>query len=325
MSNCTEQAWRWFDAGDADRAVRVLEGGCALDDGDALFTLGTWYLAGQGVARDRGEAAGLLRAATQAGNTDAARMEVALIGNGSFGPPDWPRALALLEDAAQTDPLARDQLDLVARMAIGLDGAPLAVPEGAPLSASPRAWLFPALVTPAECDHLKAAALPIMEPSLIIDPVTGQDKAHPIRTSDGTVLGPAREDLVVRAVAMRLAAASGTMVAQGETFSVLRYVPGQQYRLHVDTLPATDNQRIKTMILYLTDGYQGGETRFETGGLTIRGQKGDVLLFDNVLPDGRPDPASRHAGLPVTAGEKWVATRWIRQGPYDPWSYRPGA
>lgn len=52
--------------------------------------------------------------------------------------------------------------------------------------------------------------------------------------------------------------------------------------------------------------------------MTPRG--GDALLFVNTLADGLPDPGSRHAGLPVTHGAKWLATRWIRRAAIDPWT-----
>ena len=37
------------------------------------------------------------------------------------------------------------------------------------------------------------------------------------------------------------------------------------------------------------------------------------IAFRNLTADGRPDPDSLHAGLPVARGEKWLATLWLRQ------------
>jgi prolyl 4-hydroxylase len=42
----------------------------------------------------------------------------------------------------------------------------------------------------------------------------------------------------------------------------------------------------------------------------------DNMTYDDASPQGRPDPDSLHAGMPVEAGEKWLATLWIRQGRY---------
>jgi len=54
----------------------------------------------------------------------------------------------------------------------------------------------------------------------------------------------------------------------------------------------------------------------------VKGSTGDALIFRNVDASGRPDPAARHAGLPVIRGEKLIASRWIRERPLDP--ERPG-
>jgi prolyl 4-hydroxylase len=136
---------------------------------------------------------------------------------------------------------------------------------------------------------------------------------HPIRSSDGAAFGVFDEDLVVNAINRRIAAASGTRTIAGEPLQMLRYRPNGEYRAHLDALPRGGNQRVLTMIVYLSDRYKGGETQFPRIGLTFRGRTGDALLFRNVSTEGKPDPLSLHAGLPVTRGEKLIATRWIRQ------------
>ena len=45
--------------------------------------------------------------------------------------------------------------------------------------------------------------------------------------------------------------------------------------------------------------------------LVTEPRKGSALLFYNVLPDGNADVNSLHMGLPVQAGEKWVANLWV--------------
>jgi prolyl 4-hydroxylase len=80
-------------------------------------------------------------------------------------------------------------------------------------------------------------------------------------------------------------------------------------------LPGGDNQRVLTMLVYLNVGYGGGETRFTHAGLTFAGKLGDGLLFRNAQPGGAPDPGTEHAGLPVLSGEKFLASRWIRERP----------
>ena len=47
-------------------------------------------------------------------------------------------------------------------------------------------------------------------------------------------------------------------------------------------------------------------------GIKVKGRKGDVLVFSSIGPDGSFEPRSEHAGLPVTGGTKYLASRWIR-------------
>ncbi|WP_343891124.1 2OG-Fe(II) oxygenase [Sphingomonas oligophenolica] len=253
------------------------------------------------------------------GHADAALMEVALVATGSGGPSDWRAAHGLLE-AVAGDPVAANQLALLALMDLDEDGRPTRVPVGERLSESPDVVRFPGLLSPAECQYVAMTAQDVLEPAVVIDPRTGKMVSHPIRTSLGAVIGPARENLVVRAINARLAAVSNTAIEQGEPLAVLRYAPGQQYRAHLDSIDNAPNQRIKTVLVYLNEGFRGGETRFTANGLNVSPRGGDAILFSNALADGSPDRRSEHAGLPVIQGVKWLATRWIRQRPYNPWN-----
>ena len=137
----------------------------------------------------------------------------------------------------------------------------------------------------------------------------------PLRSSHGATFPPHVESPAVHALSRRLAAASGTDVSQGEPLQVLRYSAGQEYRPHFDAIDGAENQRTLTFLVYLNDGYEGGETQFLATGLKVSGKKGDGLLFRNADDSGRRDPNAKHAGLPPTTGEKFIASRWIRQRP----------
>ena len=272
------------------------------------------------VARDLPTARALIRRAVAIGHVDGALMEVALTANGSGGPADWPAALALLRTAAANDPVAERQIALLTAMNLDHAGAPRTLPTPERLGDMPDVVRFPRLLSRDECAHIAGAVQDILEPSHVVDPATGGLREHPIRTSDGAVIGPTREDLVIRAINRRVAAISGTDIAQGEALSVLRYQPAQQFRLHHDAIAGAANQRIKTVLLYLNEGFTGGETVFPDHDLTVKPVAGDALLFANTRSDGTPDPRARHAGLPVTRGVKWLATRWIRARPFDIWT-----
>jgi prolyl 4-hydroxylase len=272
------------------------------------------------VTRDLPSARALLRKAVTIGNVDAALMEVAMTANGSGGPADWPGAVALLRAAAASDPAAQRQLALVEALRLSPDGTPRTLPQPERLSDAPDVVRFPRLLSPEECAHIAGAVQDILEPSHVVDPQSGKLREHPIRTSDGALVGPTREDLVIRAINLRIAAISGTGVDQGEALSVLRYRPSQQFRMHHDAIGETKNQRIKTVLIYLNEGFVGGETFFPAPKLTIVPAAGDAIVFVNADASGRPHATANHAGLPVTHGVKWLATRWIRARPFDLWT-----
>lgn len=321
----SEQATQLFAQGRSEEGLALLTRAGEGGDVDALMQLAVLNLTGgHGGGRDVRRGREWLRRAVEIGHVDGALMEVALVANGSGqAHPDWSGALALLRTAARADPVAAEQLALLELMSLDGEGRPAAIPRAEPLCGSPNVARYPALLTPKECARIAKVAAPMLEPSAIVD-AAGMVRPHPVRTAMAAVIGPANEDLVVRAINHRLAAITDTDTDQGEPLSVMRYDAAQQYRMHIDALPGADNQRIKTAIIYLNHGYTGGETLFEHGP-KIAGRQGDVIVFDNVKSDGSPDPISRHAGLPVVQGVKWIATRWIREASYDPWTYRPGS
>ncbi len=227
--------------------------------------------------------------------------------------PDDPDAGALLADASSADwPSIAQRLTL----------APRRAPAPERLSVSPDVALFRTVVPPALCDYIVAHAGPRLGPALVYDPRGTGMMRDPLRTSATASLGPLDLDLAIVAVNRALADLAGLADAQGEFLSVMRYRPGEQYRPHLDIVPPgpdldRNGQRIKTALLWLNEDYEGGETAFLGPDLTVKGRKGDVVLFSNVTADGRGDPASRHAGLPVTAGEKWLASKWFRERNFD--------
>ena len=321
MTSFSHQADAALAAGQTQQAVQLAQRGAAAGEARALALIGYFRLAGELLPRDLPVAREFLRRAAAAGNADAALTEAALTANGSGGDANWAEALRLLsEAAARHGSPASNELALIDAMDLTSDGLPRDLADGNLLSSHPFVKHWKGFLTPAESAHIAMQSRDILEPSRVADPRTGNLIAHPIRTSSAAPLGPTRETLPIRAILMRIAAATGTGIDQGESLTVLHYAPGQQYRPHVDALPGVANQRMGTLILYLNEGYGGGETRFDATGLTVAGRGGDALYFRNLDDNGKADPLSRHAGLPVTHGAKWVATRWIRIQRFDAWN-----
>jgi len=121
----------------------------------------------------------------------------------------------------------------------------------------------------------------------------------------------------------RIQNVTGVPIDNYESFQVLRYMPGQQYRPHHD-MSRSDNMlasgpRIYTFFLYLSDVEEGGETEFplikRPSGATVKvkPRRGSALLWPSVMNDNptMQDPRTRHAALPVEKGVKFACNAWI--------------
>lgn len=294
----------------------MLDEAAAAGDGEALFARGLWRVDGRMLARDLGAAREDFRLAAEAGSPDAARIHAGFLAVGIGGSRDWRGALAKL--SASDDALAARQAHLIDAMELDESGDPVSTPPAETLSDAPSIDLFRNLFTPEECTFLVELAGARLKPALIFHEGQGRFVADPLRDSDAAGFPIVLEWPFVHALNRRIAAASGTDVAQGEPLQVLRYAAGQQYRPHLDAVPGMANQRILTALVWLNDDYEGGETLFLESGLAVKGMQGDLMVFANALPDGRPDPATRHAGAPVTSGVKLLASRWVRARPAGP-------
>lgn len=308
-----QQAFSLVSAGRAPDAVRMLGRLADAGDGPACYQLAEWRREGELVPRDLAQARDLYLRAGQAGLVEAARRFLAFVTVGVGGPRDWALSLRILADLAPIDLAAARQLSLVQTMRLTPQGDPVSVPFGETLSESPRLVRFAGLFSDAECRYLAEAAEPLFEPAMTVEEHTGRQFRNPIRTSDTAVFPWVGENPAVHALNRRIAAASGTDPAQGEPLQVLRYREGQEYKPHIDAIPGLANQRIFTVLVYLNDDFEGGETDFLTAGFRVEPRRGDGLLFYNVDAEGRPDQSLLHAGLPVRRGVKLLASRWIRE------------
>lgn len=298
-------------------AVALVERAAEGNDAEAQFALANWRLFGLNGPRDLKKAHELLRRAGDKGHVEALRTRAFLLNNGTGCTPDEKKAAKILGKIRGKDSFAALQLAFQDKMKSESEATRLPVET---LSEAPRIKAVRGLLNAEECTYVMTMAKPSLEPSYVIDPRTGGRMPHPVRTSTGMSFGPTTEDLVIRRINRRLARVTGTRVEWGEPLHILNYAPGQEYRPHVDALPGVANQRHWTVLVYLNDGYGGGATRFDKIGVEFAGRAGDALIFHNVDEAGRGDPLTQHAGLPVTHGAKWLATRWIRQAPYHPWS-----
>jgi prolyl 4-hydroxylase len=146
------------------------------------------------------------------------------------------------------------------------------------------------------------------------------DYASGFRTSYSGDLDP--RDPLVAAVSQRIDALLGLDSATGEPVQGQRYLAGQQFKPHNDWFytsegywpqeEARGGQRSWTAMAYLNDVEAGGATLFTQLGIQIEPKRGALLIWNNALPDGRPNEATLHAGTPVVRGAKYIITKWYR-------------
>ncbi|CAK9225688.1 unnamed protein product [Sphagnum troendelagicum] len=200
------------------------------------------------------------------------------------------------------------------------------------LNWQPRIILFHNFLSADECDHLINLARPKLAKSTVVDTNTGKGIESKVRTSTGMFLTFVdRKHKVIEAIERRISVYAMVPVENGELLQVLRYEPGQYYKAHHDYFADEFNlkrggQRVATMLMYLSDGVEGGETFFPSvgdkecrcggemkRGICVKPKRGDAILFWSVKLDGSKDPFSLHGGCKVLAGEKWSSTKWMRQ------------
>ena len=283
-------------------------------DADAQYKASELTLRGLAGPVDLKQANRWMTKAAKLGHVEARRGAAYFTAAGIGCDADPAKARSLLEAIAPDDRFVAVQLAFLDHVQCDQR---LATAERRLISADPHIELVLGLFSAAECRYLQLLAAPWLEPAMIYA-TTGEGKRDPHRDSDNMVIAPMTEDLVVQAINRCIATASETEANWGEPLHILRYTPGQQYRPHHDAhaFGPVEKRRLATALLYLNDDYEGGETHFPELNIKVRGGVGDLLIFHNLDAEKMPDVRMIHAGLPITSGEKWLATRWIRGSDY---------
>lgn len=189
---------------------------------------------------------------------------------------------------------------------------------------SPRIILLDGFLSDDECEEVKRITTPLLTRSTVVAE-RGGSVVSDVRTSMSASLKPEQTPLVLR-VEQRIEDLTGIPRAHGEPIEVLRYALQQEYQPHFDFFdPAVEGetrqmgaggQRVATVIMYLSDVRAGGETAFPRLGIELTPKKGSALFFSYATSPTDTDYRSLHAGRPVLSGDKWIATKWLRQFPY---------
>jgi prolyl 4-hydroxylase len=240
--------------------------------------------------------------ATQLASTQAATQSTADGASGT--PPSSTEILASSPNAIETS-------DRVVRILFALN--------------APRIVLFGDLLSPEECEEMIRLSQPKLTRSTVVNSDTGAYDVHAARTSSGTHFARGENELIKRLEA-RIAELVSIPIEHGEPIQILHYLPGAEYKPHYDYFDpkypgndkvlATGGQRIATLIMYLNDVEAGGSTVFPEVGLDVLPRRGNAVFFAYSSEDGQLDARTLHGGSPVSEGEKWIATKWIRLREY---------
>jgi prolyl 4-hydroxylase len=196
---------------------------------------------------------------------------------------------------------------------------PVRLHEAAPIA------VYPGLLPASFCEWAIRRARPKLNRAKIYDATSARTTANDSRTNTSANFDLGATDLVLIGVQTRIAFATGSPPQHLEAISILHYAPGEQFTDHFDFVDPRSpgygvemqngGQRIATFLIYLNEGFEGGETSFPHFGFAYAGLRGEGLCFLNTTPEGNPNQQMLHSGLPPVNQDKWVVSQFIRKGP----------
>ena len=300
----------------------------------AMTALAKRLLVGDGVPQSVAEGVAMLAESAKRGDADANALLAVLSAWGVIAARDLNGALDQLARAAGLGhAVARRELQLLARSA-GQDWSALrrdinvtaltAAPAVRVVSERPHIVVVEGFASVAECEWLMERGGPHLRRAKVYhgssDLKTSEDRTN--TEADFTIFNA---DVTLSLIRDRMAAVARAPTTHFEITKILRYEPGQHFGLHADFLELNTpelvremelrGQRAATLLVYLNEDYEGGETHFPRVDFRYRGKRGDALLFSNIDAAGAPDYATLHAGMPPTRGQKWILSQWMRTKP----------
>jgi prolyl 4-hydroxylase len=189
---------------------------------------------------------------------------------------------------------------------------------------NPRVIVFGDLLSGEECDELIELATPRLARSLTVATKTGGEEVNADRTSNGMFFQRGENELV-RRIEERIGRLVNWPVENGEGLQILHYTPGTEYKPHYDyfdpvepgtpTILRRGGQRVATIVMYLSEPEKGGGTVFPDIHMEVSPKRGNAVFFSYDRP--HPSTKTLHGGSPVIAGEKWIATKWLRERRFE--------
>lgn len=328
-------------------AVGVLRAAADAGDVASIVELGRRLLVGRDAPFSPEEGVRYITRAAERHDAEALNVMATLSGGGVWGVPhSWPRALDYLVAAAEAGSAdARAQLCLIAGDADGValartNGTPdiwsrlrhsvnletwVTSPPGMQVCEAPKIWTAENFVSPHLCTWLLSRANGKFKVAQMRDVVTGTSRVLESRTCSDFVFDIVEGGVVMLLLRIKIAGVTEIPVPHMEPPQIFHYAIGQDIKAHYDFLRdgekpygrdgAYAGDRLATFLMYLNDGYGGGDLVFPKANYRYKGKAGDGIFFGSQR-SGKPDPMSLHAALPVTQGEKFILSQWIHDRPF---------
>ncbi|WP_053364627.1 2OG-Fe(II) oxygenase [Bacillus sp. FJAT-27251] len=163
-----------------------------------------------------------------------------------------------------------------------------------------------------ECDEL----ISLSQSKLQRSRIGSSREVDDLRSSSSMFFDEGENELVAR-IERRVSQVMGIPAAHGEGLQILNYQAGQEYKAHFDFFKSAghgaSNPRISTLVMYLNDVEEGGETYFPKLNLSVSPHKGMAVYFEYFYDNSSLNELTLHGGAPVIIGDKWAATQWMRR------------
>lgn len=293
----------------------------------AMTALGARLLVGRDAPFSPLDGLALLHEAARQNDADAYAYLAVTAAAGTARAQNWTQALdALAQAASRHHPRAVKQRHLL--NALGVNSAAdieawINQFDARLLREQPRFAAHAGFLPLALCKYLIEQAAPRLQRAQVFDAANASLKIDPMRNNTTAAYSVIDSDVVMQLARARIARAANVPFDALEPMEVLHYAGGETYKLHIDFFHPlrpgfadeirVRGQRVKTCLVYLNSNYHGGETEFPKLNIKFRGESGEALIFDNVGANGAGDMNTLHTGLPVTRGEKWLLSQWIRE------------
>lgn len=195
------------------------------------------------------------------------------------------------------------------------------------ICSDPEIVVYDNILSVDECNHLIKLSKHKLKRAQVIG-TQSLHELHATRTGSSCFVAH-RIDPVTHEITKRLSKLVGLPLTQAEPLQIIHYGPTEEYKYHYDSVEQDGSDknlkfmeyggaRLKTVLCYLNEGFDGGGTRFRRIKKTIQPRIGRVLVFDNTYKHIHDiHPLSEHCGLPVKRGEKYAANLWFRECSYS--------